>query len=374
MKSIYLSLLVAVSCYTSAWARDAEDTSNLVILTETQMKNAKLKTEEPVVGDFETTLFTIGRIQAIPSMHTVISSRIAGRSVSRPPIVGDFVRKGQTVLKVESNQPGSPPPTISLKAPADGYVFESHISLGEPVETSEELMDLVDLDQVWAVANIPESQAHRVSIGQESRIRVVSLGDKVFTGKLIRFGTQANIESNSVEAIFLLENKDHALRPNMLTEFYIVTDVRKDVFSVSTEAIQGDTLNAHVFKKDYELDRTFEKIPVVIGQQNGERTELILQDNELSIVDDVVVHGGYLLSHTSTDKTSLKEALDAAHGHEHNEDGSEITAEQKQAKNNQQGDAGGGGASSEVVMMLVISNAVTLILLIVTIFRKKDVS
>ena len=177
----------------------------------------------------------------------------------------DTIVKGQVVLKVESSQPGSPPPIIELRAPAKGIVFESHTRLGEPVAPSVEVMDIVDLSQVWAVASIPESQAYRVEVGQTARIKVVSLGDKYFTGKLIRFGTQADLQSNTLEAVFLLENPDTVLRPNMLTEFEIVTSVREKVFSVNSSAIQGDELNPHVFKKDYELENTFEKIPVVLG-------------------------------------------------------------------------------------------------------------
>ena len=118
MKTTISSFLVFLLGINLLSARDPEDTSNLVILTESQIKNAAIRTVEPQLGKFETTLFTIGQIKAIPSNHTVISSRIAGRAVSRPPIVGDVVEKDQVVLKVESNQPGSPPPVIELKAPA----------------------------------------------------------------------------------------------------------------------------------------------------------------------------------------------------------------------------------------------------------------
>jgi hypothetical protein len=41
---------------------------------------------------------------------------------------------------------------------------------------------------------------------------------------------------------------------------------------------------------------------------------------------------------------SLKEALDAAHGHEHNEDGSEMSAEQKAAEEATKRAASGGGS------------------------------
>jgi len=118
--NILFTIFLAVS---QLLARDAEDTRNLVILTESQIKNAAIRTAEPKSGTFETTLFTVGKIKEIPSNHTVVSSRISGRAVSKPPIVGDTIVKGQVVLKVESSQPGSPPPIIELRAPAKGIVF-----------------------------------------------------------------------------------------------------------------------------------------------------------------------------------------------------------------------------------------------------------
>jgi len=45
--------------------------------------------------------------------------------------------------------------------------------------------------------------------------------------------------------------------------------------------------------------------------------------------DEVVTQGAYPLSFAGKGGISLKEALDAAHGHEHNEDGSEMTADQQ---------------------------------------------
>ena len=128
-------------------------------------------------------------------------------------------------------------------------------------------------------------------------------------------------------------------------------------------------------RQDYELENTFEKVPVVLGERNRNRTEIILQNKELNIIDEVVIHGGYLLTHTQADKTSLKEALDEAHGHEHNEDGSEMTPAQKAAREaeKQQQAMGAKPVSSDLTKFLIASNIVTLVLLVVTIFRKKDV-
>ncbi len=73
--------------------------------------------------------------------------------------------------------------------------------------------------------------------------------------------------------------------------------------------------------KDYELKHTFIKTPVTIGDINSTHVEI---RSGLLPGDEVVTHGGYSLSFAGKGNISLKEAMDAAHGHNHTEDGSEI--------------------------------------------------
>jgi len=54
--------------------------------------------------------------------------------------------------------------------------------------------------------------------------------------------------------------------------------------------------------------------------------------------DEVVTRGAYSLSFAGASSVSLKEALDAAHGHEHAADGSELTDEQRAKQHEAVGD------------------------------------
>ncbi|GAA5494333.1 multidrug resistance protein MdtA [Rubritalea halochordaticola] len=365
MKAIFIIFALTISSLVA-------EEKNFVGLTPQSVKNLGIKTVKVQKTEFERTVFAIGHIKPIPNKHAVISTRFPGRVVQTPPIVGDIVEKDQVLLKVESRQPGSPPPVISVTAPSNGVIFKSHVTLGQPVEPAEELMDIVDLSQVWAVANIPESQMANIGIGSIARIRVTSLGDTVFNGELIRMGTEANPTAGTVEAIFLLDNPDLKLRPNMRAEFSVITSTRKDVVSVPRKAIQGDAASPFVFVKHFDIPNGFEKAPVVIGEKNDRFVEII---KGVTRVDEVVTDGSYFLGFAQGGGVSLKEALEAAHGHEHNEDGSEMTAEQKRAKEKEQsGDAAGMSGnlswSSPIVLFLIVSNAVTLVLLTIVTFKK----
>ena len=111
----------------------------------------------------------------------------------------------------------------------------------------------------------------------------------------------------------------------MRAEFSIVTQTRENVMSIPKAAVQGDAAGKYVFVKDYDLDHAFVKIPLETGVSNVEFIEVI---KGLFPGDEVVVKGAYALSFAGKGSVSLKEAMDAAHGHPHNEDGTEMSKEQ----------------------------------------------
>ena len=313
---------------------NANDAANTIILNEVSEKNLGIELVEAVEIDFEETVFAIGRIDDIPTNHAAVSSRIAGRAVEVKAIPGDQVSRGDVLVRVESRQPGDPPPVIPLTSPISGTVVERHVRPGEPVEPENKLFDIVDLTKVWAIARIPEQEAGRVKVGSRARIRVAALPDNLFEGELIRFGTQADANSGTLDAIFLLENKDLHLRPGMRAEFSIITMSRSDVLAVPREAVQGDPANRLVYVEHFELPHSFTKTPVQVGKQNDQYVEIV---SGLFPADRVVTTGSYFLGSAGGGGMSLKEALDAAHGHEHNEDGSIMTDEQKAARDTARG-------------------------------------
>ena len=304
----------------------AAESSAPIVLDETGVKNLRIETVEAEETDFEETVFALGRIAEIPERHGVLSSRISGRVIGLEVQEGDTVDKDQILVRVESRQPGSPPPVIELNSPISGLVVESHINIGEPVEPDKELLDISDLTEVYAIARVPENQAAKLAAGSKAHIRVSALGDQPLEGEMIRFGTSADRESGTIDAIFKVANPDLKMRPDMRVEFSIILDQRKNVLSVPRAALQGDPSNRFVYVKHFDLPNAFVKTPVQIGQMNDRMVEIV---TGLFPADEVLTKGAYSLSFVGGGGVSLKDALDAAHGHEHAEDGGELTPEKK---------------------------------------------
>ena len=173
-----------------------------------------------------------------------------------------------------------------------------------------------------------------------AKCKVAALPDEKFDGELLRFGTEADRVSGTLDAIFKLANPNLTLRPGMRSEFSIVLGKREGVMSVPRAALQGDAANRILYVKDFDIENAFVKTKVEVGRITDSRVEVI---SGLLPGDEVVTRGAYSLAFAGGGSVSLKEALDAAHGHEHNEDGSELTAEQKAAKAAENG----GGHSHE---------------------------
>jgi membrane fusion protein, heavy metal efflux system len=321
-----LILLLGFTAIAGLAAEDSKRAANTIVLDETGVRNLRIETVEVEEADFETTIFSLGRIQAIPSKVAAVSSRIPGRIIELKVSPGDAVKADDEVAKVESRQPGDPPPTISLKAPLGGLVTQLEARLGDPITPDKAVLEITDLSEVYALARVPEHQAGLMKPGTVAHIKVAALPEEKFDGELLRFGTNADKQSGTIDAIFRLPNTGGQLRSDMRAEFSIVMSKRQSVVAVPRAALQGEGGNRFVYVKDFDLKNAFVKSPVSVGEINDRFVEIT---NGLLPADEVVTRGAYSLSFAGASTVSLKEALDAAHGHEHAEDGSELTEEKK---------------------------------------------
>jgi len=324
-KSFAFGLCLAASALAAA---DPNRAANSVILDETAVKNLNLATVEAEETDFEETIFALGRIRVAPGHRAVVSSRVPGRAISVSAHIDTKIEKGAEAVVIESRQPGDPPPSVRLLAPISGHVSAVKVAPGQPVTADDSLIEILDLGSVHAVAALPDHLASRVQVGMKALIRAAGYPDKEFAAQVEHLGAEANADTNTIEVAFHVENPDAMLRPGMRAEFSIATGKREGVMSVPRDAVQGDGAQRFVYVADYELKNSYIKTPVVVGAQNDRLVEIT---SGLLPGDQVVTRGAYALVFAGKGSVSLKEALDAAHGHPHGEDGSELTEEQAKA-------------------------------------------
>jgi multidrug efflux pump subunit AcrA (membrane-fusion protein) len=340
LKKLNVHLAAALLGAWSAFASmSPEEAANTIVLDDIGVKNLRIETVEVEETEFEETIFALGRIHVAPGRRAIVSSRVPGRVVSVEAHIDTRIRMASEALTLEARQPGDPPPRIRIPAPIDGLVSKVNIVEGQPVEQTDSLVEILDLSSVHATAAVPEHLASRLREGMTARIRVLAAGEREFTAKLAHIGAEVDRESGVIEAVFHVANEDYVLRPGMRAEFSIAANQRGGVLSIPRASLQGGPSNRFIYRRHYDaaLKNAFVRIPVITGAMNERAVEITAG---LTAGDEVVTHGAYALGFAGKGNVSLKEALDAAHGHPHNEDGSEMTAEQQTA-------AKGGATSRE---------------------------
>jgi membrane fusion protein, heavy metal efflux system len=319
--ALQLARSLAVLCLLVPSLRAAPD----LILDEVSVAHLNLEFAEAEETTFEETVFALGAIEVLPGKRAVVSSRIPGRAFSVLALPHQQVEEGDEVAWIESRQPGDPPPVVKLEAPIAGFISKINLAPGQPVSPEDELMEIVDLDTVEAVASVPQHLAAQLKPGLTAHIRLQALPNQVFEAKLAHLAIEADATAGTLAAAFHVANPEHRLRPSMKAEFSIVVSQRENVLSIPRSALQGDPAQRFVYVKDYDLKNAFVKAPVRLGAQNDRFIEVL---GGLLPGDEVVTRGGYALAFAGKGSVSLKEAMDAAHGHPHNEDGTEMTQEQ----------------------------------------------
>ena len=107
-----------------------------------------------------------------------------------------------------------------------------------------------------------------------------------------------------------------------------------------------------------------------LGAQNDRFVEVV---SGLLPGDEVVTRGGYALAFAGKGSVSLKEAMDAAHGHPHNEDGTEMTKEQRAAAEGEHAhDHDEEGHWNAMTLFFAGTSGLLLLLLLVTAAKRRE--
>ncbi len=86
----------------------------------------------------------------------------------------------------------------TMIAPFDGYVVAEHTEVGQWVNRADLVAEVVALDEVDVQAHVLERHIPHVKIGQEIRVEIPSIPDRVFTGKVALIVPQADVRAPTV--------------------------------------------------------------------------------------------------------------------------------------------------------------------------------
>ncbi len=119
-------------------------------------------------------------------------------------------------------------PEAVVRAPINGTVVQRQVGLGQYIASasggaSTPVYSIGDLSTVWLIANVRESDARTVSVGQPVEVRVLADPGRVFKARLTWIAPSIDATTRRLPVRAEVENPDGALKPVMFASFSIIT-------------------------------------------------------------------------------------------------------------------------------------------------------
>ena len=162
---------------------------------------------------------------------------------------------------------------MEVRAPFAGEIVKRMAVRGALVEAGQPLFTLADHSTVWAMLHVPETMLARVKVDQPVELRLDSLPDKVFTGKLTWIGPAVDERTRMGLARAEFANPDRLLRDKMFATARILTRQTEGAMLVPPSAIQHIEGKPFVFVKLGE--DLFDARAVRLGAKFSERQEVL---------------------------------------------------------------------------------------------------
>jgi cobalt-zinc-cadmium efflux system membrane fusion protein len=155
--------------------------------------------------------------------------------------------------------------TIPVRSPLDGVVLEKSITQGTAVTVGSPLFVVANLTELWAVAEIDETEIPLVEAGRPTEVRVSAYPGVTFAGRISFVADVVNPRTRRVTVRCQVPNADARLKPEMYATLTLSAGEPQEVLAVPSDAIQEIEGRPLVFVKTEA--GAFERREVTVGPE-----------------------------------------------------------------------------------------------------------
>ena len=178
-----------------------------------------------------------------------------------------------------------------IYAPFDGEIDEIISNLGSSLVPGSSILRVVNLDIIYAEAQVPEKYVSSIELGTEALVSIPLLNKEV-TSKIVQSGNFINPNNRTFRVEAPVENKDKRIKQNLNARIKIKNYSNIKALVVPLRVIREDASGRPFIYKLAETDKKdillTVKIFVETGANNDEEIEIT---KGLSIGDIIVLEG-----------------------------------------------------------------------------------
>ncbi|WP_144212449.1 efflux RND transporter periplasmic adaptor subunit [Flavobacterium anhuiense] len=197
--------------------------------------------------------------------------------------------KIQETYKIYNIKAGS---IYEVTAPISGFIIQKSINQDMLLrnDRSENIFDISEISEVWAMANINEIDINKVKLGTSASVTTLSYPDKTFHGKVDKIYNVIDPETKAMQARIKLNNPDYMLKPDMNANIKLSFNENQSMIAVPSKAIVFDKSKNFVvvFKDRNNIETRQVEVYRVVGDttyiSSGlTENEKVITNNQLFI-------------------------------------------------------------------------------------------
>ncbi len=232
-------------------------------------------------GEVHKTMTLYGKTVTDPSKISHLRARFPGIITQVKANIGSFVKAGQVLAQIESNQSLK---RYSIKAPFSGVITARHANPGELAE-QQVLFTVTNDDQLWAELRVFPRQAAQISAAQS----VTLTADNRLAESSIKHLLSDTTGKPFMIARVPLDNRKKQWSPGLMIEAQVSVEKTQVPLVVDNRGLQSFRDWSVVF---IQVGDQYEIRPLTLGHSDGRFTEVLAG---LNVGDRYVVENSYLI-------------------------------------------------------------------------------
>lgn len=244
-----------------------EQNENRITIDSEAAKHSDIKIDIASSALIKETATLTGRVGLNRNNTASVKARFSGLVRQVEKKLGDQVKKGELLAKVESNDSLRIYPVIS---PIDGTILSLQTNVGD-VADEDPLFIIADLSDLWAEFHVFPDDIGRVAAGQKVHVTSVE-GGISSDGAISSLLPLIETATQTVVARVPLDNKDGLWRAGMTVQGRVEIGSKKVESAVKASALQSLKNATVVFTK---VGDSYEAKEVKVGIKDREYVEIL---------------------------------------------------------------------------------------------------
>jgi cobalt-zinc-cadmium efflux system membrane fusion protein len=188
-------------------------------------------------------------------------------------------------------------PNTTIYSPITGTVVQRKVGPGQFVNSgaSDPVFVIGDLSTVWLTAFVRETDASKVSVGQEIAINVLALPGRTLSARINYVSAAIDPATRRLLVRATLDNKDGLLKPEMFANVTIFSAEGHPAVGVPKQALiyEGDKVRVWVAHED----KSIELRQIKTGLTNGDLVEI---EGNLKPGEQIVTKGSLFIDRAAS--------------------------------------------------------------------------